>query len=286
MPEHSISHYNTWNDKENCPWDCQSYTMSHQCHIAKTNRPPVLNLIALLYCSASYWVSGPFLPKQYSQFIQEVQVDAGNGPEAPGPDGGRHRPIAVIYLAALCALGITDSLSTSSTGNTTWSTPILNISADIRCNDVTNCPRIWRFDIMKPASRWRFTAAAIALSCPNLSTQNDGDWFKSLADSGAPMNSRNRGWCSWRPYLVSASTVAVPVYDVIRYGQPGILVLIKGLSSVSIGVVSASNGPSLTISRMISSAVDQGMASGETPEAYTIGTADWSTPILLSFGIL
>ena len=49
------------------------------------------------------------------------------------------------------------------------------------------------------------------------------------------MNSRNRGWCSCRPYLVSASTVAVPVYDVIRYRQPGILVFISGLSSVSIG---------------------------------------------------
>ena len=100
------------------------------------------------------------------------------------------------------------------------------------------------------------------------------------------MNSRNRGWCSCGSYLVSASTVAVPVYDVIRKGQPGILAFISGLSSVSIGVVSASNGLSRTISRMISSAVDQGIASGETPEAYTVGTADWSVPILLSLGIL
>ena len=76
------------------------------------------------------------------------------------------------------------------------------------------------------------------------------------------------------------------MYDVIRYGQPGILVLINGLSSVSIGIVLTSNGPSLTISRMISSAVDQGIASGETPEAYAVGTANWSIPILLSFGIL
>ena len=78
---------------------------------------------------------------------------------------------------------------------------------------------------------------------------------------------------------MSASTVAVPVYDVILNGQPGILVFISGLSSVSIGVVSTSNGPSLTISRMMSSAVDQGLASGETPEAYTVGTADWSMPL-------
>ena len=88
------------------------------------------------------------------------------------------------------------------------------------------------------------------------------------------MNSRNRGWWSCRLYLVSASTIAVPVYEVILYGQPGMLVFINGLSSVSIGVVSTSNGTSLTISRMISSAVDQGIVSGETPEAYTVGTAD------------
>ena len=169
-------------------------------------------------CLKCHSVEWPFLPKQYSQFMHEVQVDDGNGPGVPGPDGGRHKPIAVIYWAARWALGITDSLSTSSIGNTTWSTPILNISADIRCNDVTNCPRICRFDIMNPASRCRFTAAAIALSWPNLSTQNDGDWFKSLADSGAPMNSRNCGWWSCRPYLVSASTIAVPVYEVILYG--------------------------------------------------------------------
>ena len=91
------------------------------------------------------------------------------------------------------------------------------------------------------------------------------------------MNSRNRGWCNCRPYLVSASTVAGPVYDVIRKGQPGILAFISGLSSVSIGVMSASNSPSRAISRMISSAVDQGILSGETPEAYTVGTADWCT---------
>ena len=79
------------------------------------------------------------------------------------------------------------------------------------------------------------------------------------------MNSRNRGWWSCEPYVVSASTIAVPVYEVIRYGQPGMLVLIKGLSS---------KGPSLTISLMISSAVDHGILSGETPEANTVGTAD------------
>ena len=32
--------------------------------------------------------------------MQDAQVDIGNGPGAPGPDGGRHRPITAIYLAA------------------------------------------------------------------------------------------------------------------------------------------------------------------------------------------
>ena len=50
--------------------------------------------------------------------MQEVQVDVGNDQGAPRPDGGRHRPIAVMYLAARRALDITDSLSTSSTGKT------------------------------------------------------------------------------------------------------------------------------------------------------------------------
>ena len=66
---------------------------------------------------------------------------------------------------------------------------------------------------------------------------------------------------------MSESTIAGPVYDVIRNGHPGILALISGLSSVSIGVVSGSNGPSRAMSRMISSAVDQGILSGVTPEA-------------------
>ena len=88
------------------------------------------------------------------------------------------------------------------------------------------------------------------------------------------MNSRNRGWWSCSPYVASASTSAVPVYDVIRYGQPGIPVMIKGLSSVSMGVAPASKGPSLTMSLLMSSAVDHGILSGETPEANTVGTAD------------
>ena len=52
--------------------------------------------------------------------------------------------------------------------------------------------------------------------------------------------------------VASASITAVPVYDVIRYGQPGIPVMIKGLSSVSMGIAPASKGPSLTMSLMMS----------------------------------
>ena len=44
------------------------------------------------------------------------------------------------------------------------------------------------------------------------------------------------------------------------------LAVINGLSSVSIGVARTSNGPSRTIFCMISSVVDQGILSGETPE--------------------
>ena len=159
---------------------------------------------------------------------------------------------------------------------------ILIISDDIRCNDVTHCARIWRFDIMRPASLCRLTAAALAHTWPKRFTKKDGELFNNLADSGAPMNSRNRGLWSCSPYVASASTSAVPVYDVMRYGQPGIPVMINGLSSVSMGVAPVSKGPSL----MMSSAVDNGILSGETPEANTVGTADWSEPMLPSCGML
>ena len=113
----------------------------------------------------------------------------------------------------------------------------------------------------------------MAHSSPRRFTQNDGEWFNNLADSGAPINSKNRGWWSCSPYVSSASATAVPVYDVIRYGQPGRPVLIKGLSSVSIGVSLASKGPSLAMSLIISSAVDHGILSSGTPEAKTVDTA-------------
>ena len=88
------------------------------------------------------------------------------------------------------------------------------------------------------------------------------------------MNSRNWGWWSCSPYVASASTSAVPVYDVIRYGQPGMPVLIKGLSSVSIGLDLHQNILPVRCPFMMSSAVDHGILSGETPEANTVGTAD------------
>ena len=72
----------------------------------------------LLLNKNRHWVDASLLPKQYSHFMQEGHVDAGNGPGAPGPDGGLHRPIAVMYLAPRCALGIADSFSTSSIGKT------------------------------------------------------------------------------------------------------------------------------------------------------------------------
>ena len=127
---------------------------------------------------------------------------------------------------------------------------------------------------MRPASLCRLAAAAIAHSSPKRFTQNDGEWFNNLADPGAPMNSRNRGWWSCSPYAASASISAVPVYDVIRYGQPGIPVMIKGLYSVSMGVAFVLNVFFYTMSLMMSSAVDHGILSGETPEANTVGTAD------------
>ena len=89
-----------------------------------------------------YCIGGSLLGKQYSQLIQDVQDDAGTGPEVPGPDGGRHRPIPIMYLAARCAHGVSDNFATCSVGNTTCPTSILIISDDIRCNAVTNCASI------------------------------------------------------------------------------------------------------------------------------------------------
>ena len=48
----------------------------------------------------NYCTGGSLLGKQYSHLIQDVQDYVGTGPGAPGPDGGRHRPIAAMYLAA------------------------------------------------------------------------------------------------------------------------------------------------------------------------------------------
>ena len=90
----------------------------------------------------NYCAGGSPLGKQYSHRIQDAQEDVGTGPGAPGPDGGRQRPIAVMYLAARCALGVMDTFATSSVGNTTGPTPMLIISDDIRCNAVTNCASI------------------------------------------------------------------------------------------------------------------------------------------------
>ena len=57
----------------------------------------------------------------------------------------------------------------------------------------------------------------------------------SRADSGAPINSENRGWCNWMPNAGSVSVTAGVVYDVNLYGQPGRPVDTSGQSPVSIG---------------------------------------------------
>ena len=134
--------------QENRQRNAMHIHIPYWCYIIRTSSSLVsMVLLHNQKCQYCQWADGSFLPKQYSQFIQEGQVDFGNGPDTPRPDGGRHRPITDMYLAARWALGMTDNLSTSSTGKTTWSTPMLNISADIRCNDITNCARIWSFDI-------------------------------------------------------------------------------------------------------------------------------------------
>ena len=71
--------------------------------------------------------------KQYRQFMQALQDEAGTGPGSPGPVCGRHKPIAVTYSAARGALGVVDKAATSSKGNTTRPITIVSISEDIIC---------------------------------------------------------------------------------------------------------------------------------------------------------
>ena len=52
----------------------------------------------------------------------------------------------------------------------------------------------------------------------------------------------------------------------------------KGLSSVSMGEATASNGPSLVISSIQSVSVDHCTGRGDIPEAKTVGTED--SPII------
>ena len=92
---------------------------------------------------------------------------------------------------------------------------------DILCNAVVNCDSIWRFDNMMPASRCRLMAATIACSLPNWSTQNVGEQSRSRADSGALMNSRNRGWWICKPYAGFSSENGNPPESENWYGQPG-----------------------------------------------------------------
>ena len=84
--------------------------------------------------------------KQYWQFMQAVQDEAGTCPGEPGLVCGRHRPIAAMYLAARGTLGAVDKSVISSAGNTIRPMPMDVISDDILCSDITKCERIWRFD--------------------------------------------------------------------------------------------------------------------------------------------
>ena len=163
------------------------------------------------------WFSG----KQYLQFIHEQHDEAGTGPGSPGPVWGCHRPMADIYDAARAARGAGDKSSTSVLGNNDCSMPRAIIENDILYNAVANWDNIWRFDNMTPASRWRMMAAASALSLPSWSTQNVGEQSSRRADSGAPTNSRNRGWWSCNPYAGFPSEKGRPPGLENPYGQPG-----------------------------------------------------------------
>ena len=73
--------------------------------------------------------------KQYRQFMQALQDEAGTGPRSPGPVCGRHSP--TVYLAARGALGVVDNAATSAEGNTTRPNIQPQSYADNNINDLT-----------------------------------------------------------------------------------------------------------------------------------------------------
>ena len=80
--------------------------------------------------------------KQYRQFMQMLQDEAGTGRGSSGSICGHHRLITAMYLAARGALGAVEKSAISSAGNTTHPMPMDIISDDILCSNFTNCERI------------------------------------------------------------------------------------------------------------------------------------------------
>ena len=162
-----------------------------------------------------------FLGEQFEQFILLLQEDTGIGSETPGPNGGRHKPIADICVAAGCTQGTGATMSTASKGKSSLPKAKRIASDNIRLSDVTYCPKTCRFDAIRPESHCNCKAVTIASCLFIFRTHSGGKWPNNQADSGALIHSRKRGWWSWTPNAGSTSATSSSKYDVIWYGQPG-----------------------------------------------------------------
>ena len=137
--------------------------------------------------------------KQSVYCIQLLQDEIGNGPGAPGPPGGRHKPIAATYCAERWIPGAGEIASIASERNISFrkraSSPLM-----------TCCLTTWQtgrvLDVIRPVlqgSYWSCRAAVTASSRSMVCTQCPGARVNNRADSGAPTYSRNRGWRSCSP---------------------------------------------------------------------------------------
>ena len=111
----------------------------------------------------------------------------------------------------------------ASAGNGAWPKATRMNSDDVRLSEVTNCFNTCTFNKMRPASCWRWSAAASVFSCPKWCSQYSGLRLSSRANSGAPTYSKSRGSCSWIPYVgLKSGPPDYLLYDVMRYWQPRI----------------------------------------------------------------
>ena len=146
------------------------------------------------WCLMSLNRSPGSLGKHYWQFMHELQDESGTGPGSPGP-------IAAMYLWR------EHHMIHPQIEHLCWH-PVK------RGHKLRKYLEVRQHNTGIPLQVYR-GRHSILLSQP-LNPKCPGTiLYNSLGDSGAPINSKNRGWCNCIPYAGLESATAGPVNDVI-----------------------------------------------------------------------